>query len=95
MCFLRLGGGRCLKFLSSSPGQEIYFPRWFLHADGRYPANECVWDGTNEKNVEKIRVICCLSDLLTRSKIKFTKNISMWAIKDCVSFLRNTKYSGC
>ena len=75
MCFLSLGGGCCLKFLSSNPGQDISFPIRFLHSDGSCPANEGVWDGGKGKNVEKVHVICCLADLLTRFKMKFTKNI--------------------
>lgn len=45
MCFLSLGSGCFLKFLSSNPGQDICIPVWFLHIDGSYPVNEAIWDG--------------------------------------------------
>jgi len=45
MCFLSLGGGCCLKFLSSSLGEGVCFPIQCLYADGSGPANKVVWDG--------------------------------------------------
>lgn len=51
--------------------------------------------GGKGENVDKIHVICCLADLLTRFQIiKFTRSILIWTIACWISFLRNTKYSG-
>lgn len=51
MCFLSLGSGCFLKFLSSNPGQDICIPVWFLRIDGSYSVNEAIWDGGGKERM--------------------------------------------
>lgn len=95
LCFLRLRGSCCLRYLFSNPGQDICFSIQVLHAGSSYSANKGIWDGEKGKNVEKVQVLCCLAEILTGFKIiKFTMNTCMWPVKYSVSFLRNRMYRG-